>query len=223
MSEHVARAPLDRFHGHGGQCALGLTTDERVARAAAGLRLRKTVRQVIATVSPRGEHRFIGGETELAHESEAAAVFARAARVLHHAVAQHFERQLGLDQLDRLVGKVGRRVGYALDAILGGAGAPGADHHFGEHEGAALVIAADREERRAALARRDHALRYDLRERAHDGVEYPIAHHAARRARRRQHRVEDRALRRLEAHRPHIALAVRDVGASDAADRAVGR
>ena len=103
-----------------------------------------------------------------------------------------------------------------------GARAPGADHHFGENERLAVLPPADREQRRAALAAGDDVLRHDLRQRTHDGVEHAVAHHAARRARRRMLGIEDRSARHDQLHRPHVAFAVRDLAVGQAADRAIG-
>jgi hypothetical protein len=84
------------------------------------------------------------------------------------------------------------------------------------------VPATDREQDRAAFAAGDHPLGHDPGERAHDRVEHPVADHAAGAAGGRLDRVDHGAGRNHEVDRAHVALAVRDVALSDAANRAVG-
>ena len=144
------------------------------------------------------------------------------ARVRNKSVAHDLQRQLGLDQFGRLVREVSRRVGYPLDTVARGAGAPISDHDLGQSERRAVVIAADGEQGRAALAGGDHLVGDDLRQRPHNGVEDAVAHDTAGRTGGRQKRVEDGALGNDDGDRPHVALAVRDLLAADAADGAVG-
>ncbi len=148
---------------------------------------------------------------------------AGAARILDEAVAHDLERGLGFDDLDRLVGEVGRGVGYSFDAVERGARAPGADHDLGQDERLAVMGAADRQERRPAFAPGDHPRRRRLGKGPHDGVEHAIADDAARGAGGGIYRIDDGARRRVDGDRPHIALAVRNIDVAEAAYGAIGR
>ena len=164
---------------------LPVTTDQHVARAAAR---RAAVAARRADGTRRSERIVSTARSreypELPHVREAAAEPPGAARVGDEPVRGHLERQVRLDQLDRLVREVRERVGDSLQAVLARPCAPGADDHLGHHERPAVLVAAERDQRRPALAGRDHPVRRHLRERTHDRVVDPVADR--RRARRRR-------------------------------------
>ena len=103
-------------------------------------------------------------EPELADEGEPTAITPGAAGIRHEAVAQHLDRHLGLDHLDRLVGEVGGGIGDALDAVAIGPRAPGADQHFVEHVLPALLAAACRHQVWPTFRAGDGAFRHHLRQ-----------------------------------------------------------
>ena len=149
---------------------------------------------MVAAIGAERQRRLRREQLVLAHVGEPAALAAGAARVGYDAVALDPQRQVGLDQLDRLIAEVGERVRDALEAVEARARAPAADEHLGGAERPAiLVVASPGNQRRPALAGRDHPVGHDRRERAHDRVVDAVADHAAGAARGRQHRIDDRA------------------------------
>ena len=212
------------MHRHRRQLTCLAARDDDVARRCPRLAAVEAVGRVVAAIGAERQRRLRREQLVLAHVREPAALAARAARVGYDPVALDSQRQVGLDQLDRLVAEVGEWVRDALEAVEARARAPAADEHLGGAERpAVLVVASPGNQRRPALARGDHPVGHDRRERSHDRVVDAVADHAAGAARGRQHRIDDRAARGVDPDRDHVALAVRDLAPDDAANGAVGR
>ena len=105
-----------------------------------------------APVGAHRQHRLVGQQLERALVGEPAAEAARPARVGDERVAVHPQRQVALDELDRLVREVRERVRDALEAVALRPRSPAADEHLRQDERLAVLVAADRDQRRPALA-----------------------------------------------------------------------
>src|SRR5690606_6278544 len=95
----------------------------------------------------------------------------------------------------------------------GSTGAERAIDHVDHDEGFAslLVVAADADHGIAALSCRSDTIRHDLRQRSEHGVDDAIAGKSTRRHRRREMRIEEAALRRLDVDGPVDAGIVGDL------------
>src|SRR5207302_11734 len=81
--------------------------------------------------------------------------------------------------LNRRIADVRTRIRYAVETFALVAAAPRADDRFAVKDVAAFeVVTADAVARRAALARRAHAMRHGLRDRAIDHFDHAMAAHA---------------------------------------------
>ena len=215
VREAVALRELVGLHRHRRQLARLAARDDDVARRRARLAAVEAVGRMVAAVGADRQRRPGCQQLVLAHVGEPAALPPRAARVGHEPVALDPQRQVGLDQLDRLVAEVGERVRDALEPVAARRARPSCRRAPRSCRTASplLVVAAERDQRRPALAGGDHPVGHERRERAHDRVVDAVADHAAGAAGRRQHRVDDRAGRGVDVDRRHVALAVRDLAA----------
>ena len=171
VTEAVAAVKRQRRHRHRRDIALDPVDDGRVPGRSARQAALEAVGRVETAVRPDRQGRALGPDAVLALVREPAATLPGAAGVGDESVLDDLERQVALEQLDRLVRQVGERVRDSLEPVAGRAGAPGADDDLRRPEGpTVLVVAAERDERRAALAGGDDPVRHDLGEGAHDRV-----------------------------------------------------
>ena len=148
-----------------------------------------------------------------AAQPEPAAIFPGAAGVLDEAVALDQQRIFHLDRLDRQVRRVGDVHLHAVLAVLGEAPAEAAAERF-EIDVVAVVARIVAEEHRRgvrAVRRADRGLGNRGRERADHDVDDALAGVGARRDRRRELRVDQRAERRDDVDELDQALIVRHV------------
>ena len=141
-----------------------------------------------------------------------------AAAALDQRVLDDEQRVLGFQRLDRQVRRVGDVHLHGVHAVADRGGARAAGERLEvDVELARCVGSVPREHHGAvrAVARRRHALRHDLRERAEHHVGDALARLRAPRDRRRRPRVDDAAL-----GRGHRDRAVEAAVGRDARDRA---
>ena len=184
-------------HRHRRQLACLAAGDEDVARRRARLAAVEAVGRVVAAVGADRQRRLSAraARTRARRRARRAGARRRPSRARGRSARSASGRSASISStgwLPRLAsGFETPSRPSRLDAR-----APAADEHLGRAERpAVLVVAAPGDQRRAALAGRDHAVGHDRRERAHDRVVDAVADHAARAARGRQHRVDDRAAR----------------------------
>ncbi len=223
VREAVALDERERLHRHRRQLAASPARDDDVARRRPGLAALEAVGRMVAAVGADRQRRPAREHAGTRARRRARRAAARPRRSpATSAVALDPQREVGLEQLDGLVAEVRERVRDALEAVACRPRPPRADEHLGRPERPPLlVVATPGDQRRPALAGREHAIGHERRERAHDRVVDAVADHAARAAGGGQHGVDDGAGRRVDPDRRHVALAVRDLAADDAADGAV--